>query len=281
MGQAVIDFLPTILALALTGAIAGFGAGMFGIGGGAIIVPALFYTFKFLGYDASVITHMAVATSSAVIIINAIRSVQSHHKLGNVDWVLLWPQNPFLSYALWIGLGSFAASFLLAPRLSGEALTMLFAVLAGLMSLQFIFGRPDWTLRRSVPGGVSRPIVGSLVGSLSALIGIGGGSLTVPLMSMCAVPIHKAIGTASGFGFVIALPATIGYIISGWSVPLRAPLSLGYVNGPAFICIILSSLFFIPIGARLASRLPQKKLKRVFGIFLLCVTVNMARSIFF
>lgn len=269
---------PMITALAIAGAIAGFGAGLFGIGGGAVMVPALYYTFLFLGYDASTVTHMAVATSAAVIIINALRAVRSHDKLGHVDWGLLWPKNPLKSYALWIGLGAFIASLMIAPRLSGRSLTLLFAALAGLISLQFIFGRPNWRLRETIPGGAAPPFVGGSVGVLSALIGIGGGSLTVPLMSICGMKIHRAIGTASGFGFAIALPATAGYVISGWAAPLRAPASLGYVNIPGFIFMTLTAFLTIPMGAKLAGRLPQDRLKRIFGLCLLLVAINMARK---
>ena len=277
----IIDFWPMMLALAFTGALAGFGAGMFGIGGGAIIVPALYYAFTALGYDPSTLTHVAVATSTAVIIFNAIRSVRSHHALGNVDWPLLWPKNPFKSYAIWIAAGAFFTSLFLAPRLSGQHLTIIFAGLAALISLQFIFGRPNWALRGTVPTGPAQPLVGGGVGVLSALIGIGGGSLTVPLMSMCGMNIHRAIGTASGFGFAIALPATIGYIISGRGVPLRAPFSLGYVNIPAFIFVTLAAFLFIPLGAKLASRLPQAALKKSFGVLLFVVALNMAREVLF
>lgn len=279
MVDVIIDLWPMMVALAFTGALAGFGAGMFGIGGGAIIVPALYYSFTALGYDPSTLTHMAVATSAAVIIVNAIRSVSSHHQLGNVDWPLLWPKNPFKSYAIWIAAGAFLASLFLAPRLSGQHLTIIFAGLAALISLQFIFGRPNWSLRDRVPGGPAQPLVGGTVGILSALIGIGGGSLTVPLMSMCGVKIHRAIGTASGFGLAIALPGTIGYVISGWRVPLRAPFSLGYVNIPAFIFVTLAAFLFIPLGAKLASRLPQTALKKCFGVLLLAVALNMVREV--
>ena len=167
---------------------------------------------------------------------------------------------------------------MIAPRLSGQNLTALFAGLAGIIALQFIFGRPNWQVRDNVPGGAARPIIGGSVGVLSALIGIGGGSLTVPLMSICGMPIHRAIGTASGFGFAIALPATLGYILSGWSVDLRAPFSLGYVNLPGFIFITAAAFLCVPFGAKLADNLPQARLKRIFGICLLLVAINMARK---
>ncbi|MGB0906722.1 MAG: sulfite exporter TauE/SafE family protein, partial [Maricaulaceae bacterium] len=181
------------LSLAAVGALAGFAAGMFGIGGGAVMVPALFFTFTSLGYSPDVTMHMAVGTSAAVIVVNAVRSVRSHNKHGAVDWDLLWPRNPLASYALWIGLGSLLAALLIAPHVSGQDLTILFAIVSGIISLQFIFGRPEWKLRDTVPGGAARPVAGSLIGGLSSLMGIGGGSIMVPLMSICGVPIHRAV----------------------------------------------------------------------------------------
>lgn len=269
-----------LIVLSVTGALAGLGSGLFGIGGGAIIVPALYFAYSYLGFDPSTLTHTAVATSAAVIIVNSFRSVRAHNKLGNVDWELLWPSPPWNSYALWIGVGAFVASVYIAPKLSGQALTMIFGGLALLISLQFIFGRPSWHLRSDVPGGAARPTVGTTVGVLSALIGIGGGSLTVPLQALCAVPIHRAIGTASGFGLAIGVPATIGYVISGWGVPDRAPFTLGYVNIPSFVLLTLAAFFCVPLGAKLANSLPQATLKRIFGICLFFVALNMARKSF-
>lgn len=272
------QYFPLIITLLGVGALAGLSAGLFGIGGGAVMVPALFFAFDALGVPQAVVMHSAVATSSAIIIVNAIRSTRSHHKHGAVDWDLLWPKNPFFSYAFWIGLGSFLAAIWLAPRLSGQFLTVLFAGVASIVALQFIFGRPDWKLRDSVPGGVTRPVVGGTVGILSSLMGIGGGSLTVPLMSICGVPIHRAIATASGFGFAIALPATIGFIISGMGVAGRPAFSFGYVNALGFTLIAAIAFFTIPIGAKLAHSMSQKKLKMIFGICLLLVAINMARK---
>lgn len=277
----VAQYLPLILTLLAVGALAGLSAGLFGIGGGAVMVPALYFAFDALGVPESVVMHSAVATSTAIIIINAIRSTRSHHQHGAVDWDLLWPKNPLLSYALWIGIGAFIAAIWLAPKMSGQALTILFAVVAGLISLQFIFGRPDWKLRDTVPGGLARPIVGGGVGALSSLMGIGGGSLTVPLMSICGVPIHRAVATASGFGLAIALPATIGFIISGWEVAGRPAFSLGYVNMLGFTLVATMAFLTIPLGAKLAHSMSQRKLKMIFGICLLLVAANMARKALF
>jgi len=276
--EALWQYLPLILTLLAVGGLSGLSAGLFGIGGGSVMVPALYFAFKALGVSDDVVTHCAVATSSAIIIVNSVRSVYSHHGHKAVDWDLLWPRQFWKSYAIWIGLGSFVAALWIAPRLSGQALTVLFACVASLVALQFIFGRPDWKLLDEVPGGMARPVVGGGVGVLSSLMGIGGGSLTVPLMSLCSVPIHRAVGTASGFGLAIALPATIGFIISGWNMAGRPAFSLGYVNGLGFALIAMTAYLTIPLGSRLAHSLSQKRLKLIFGICLLFVAANMARK---
>ena len=170
-----------------------------------------------------------------------------------------------------------AASWI-APKLSGDVLTALFAAIAFFVALQFIFGRPDFVVRDTVPGGAAPPIVGSAVGGLSALMGIGGGSLSVPLLSLCNVPIHRAIGTASGFGLAIAVPATVGFIFSGWDVSGRPALSLGYVNLAGFAIIAGVSLFFVPLGVKSAHALDSEKLKQIFGICLMLVALNMLRE---
>jgi len=281
VGELIAQYAPLVLTLLAVGALAGVSAGLFGIGGGAVMVPALYFAFDALGMPQDVVMHSAVATSSAIIIVNAIRSVRSHHQHGAVDWDLLWPKKPLKSYALWIGLGAFLAAIWLAPNMSGKALTVLFAVVASVVALQFIFGRPDWRIRDSVPGGLARPLVGGGVGVLSSLMGIGGGSLTVPLMSICGVPIHKAVATASGFGLAIALPATIGFIISGLGVEGRPAFSLGYVNLLGFALIASIAFLTVPLGAKLAHSMSQRRLKFIFGICLLLVAANMARKALF
>jgi uncharacterized membrane protein YfcA len=273
--------LALFAALFCVAIIAGFFAGLFGIGGGAIMVPALHYTFKALGVTDLVVMHCAVATSAAVIIVNSYRSVKKHHSKGAVDMSILWPRQFWRSYALWIGIGSFFAAWFIAPRLSAQVLTLLFAVIAMLVALQFIFGRPNFIVRQSVPGGFAPPFVGGAVGGLSALMGIGGGSLSVPLLSLCNVPIHRAIGTASGFGLAIAIPATIGFIVSGSGVSGRPVLSLGYVNAVGFAVIATIAALMVPLGVKAAHSMDGNRLKQIFGICLLLVALNMVREILF
>lgn len=272
------DLLPLITLLLGVGALAGFTAGLFGIGGGAVMVPALFFAFTAIGVAPEVVMHCAVATSASVIIVNGYRSTRSHMARDSVDMGLLWPEAWWLSYALWIGIGSFVAAVWLAPRLSSDALTLIFALVALIVAAQFIIGRPDFILRDSVPGGIAPPIVGSSVGALSAIMGIGGGSISVPLLTLCGVPVHRAVGTAAGFGLAIAIPATLGFIVSGWGLLGRPALSLGYVNLAGFALIVASAWFMVPLGTALAHRLEAVPLRRIFGVCLAAVALNMARK---
>ncbi len=270
--------LPLVALLLGVGALAGFTAGLFGIGGGAVMVPALFYAFTAFGVDPDVIMHCAVATSASVIIVNGYRSTRSHLARGSVDMDLLWPRAWWRSYGLWIGVGSFVGAWWLAPRLGSDMLTLIFAVVAFIVALQFVIGRPDFTLRETVPGGAAPPLVGGSVGALSAIMGIGGGSLSVPLLTLCGVPVHRAVGTAAGFGLAIAVPATAGFVLSGWDVAGRPPLSLGYVNLAGFAVIVASAWFTVPLGTVAAHRLKAVPLRRIFGICLALVALNMARK---
>lgn len=275
MDPQLLTFAATLL---VTGIVTGYAAGLFGIGGGSIMVPVLFFVFSFLGVPKEILMHCAVATSSAVIIIGSLRSVRTHHQHGAVDWDLLWPGNPLKSWGLWIGISALFASGYLGTILSGNQLSLIFGVVAFVISLQFIFGRPNWRLKDNVPGGAALPIGGGSIGIISSLMGIGGGALSVSLMLMCAVPIKRAIATASGIGAFISIPATIGWIISGWGVEGRPEFSLGYVNIVGFLFITASLIFVVPYGARATHKMDQEKLRKVFGVFLLLVAINMMRQ---
>jgi uncharacterized membrane protein YfcA len=266
------------IALCFVGAAAGFSAGLLGIGGGAIIVPALYYMFGALGYSPDVIMHGAVATSAATIIVTSLRSAHGHNKHGAVDWNLIWPGNPLKSWGVWIGLGALLAALIIARYISGTTLTFIFGGAISLVALQFIFGRPDWRLADEVPGGLAPPIVGTVLGSLTALMGIGAGSFGVTLMVLCGKKIHRAIGTAAAIGFFIAVPATVGYILSGWGVDGRPPFSLGYVNLLGFVVVAITSFLFIPLGVKTAHSMSQGRMRLIFGVCLLLVALNMIRK---
>ncbi len=272
------ELLTLLAALMAVGALAGFAAGLFGIGGGAVMVPILAFVFTALGYPGATIMHCAVATSSAVIIVSSIRSVRAHNARGAVDWDVLWPNPLYKSWGLWIGAGALLASGVLARYISGRQLELIFGAVMILIALQFIFGRPDKTLRTGLPGGVALPSAGGAIGALSALMGIGGGAICVSLMVLCGRSIHRAIGTASGIGMFISIPATAGFILSGQGISGRPPLSLGYVSLPGFAAMAVMALIFVPLGAKTAHSTPQKPLKIIFGIFLLAVSLNMIRK---
>ena len=252
--------------LALVGAFAGVLAGLLGVGGGIVLVPAFFYVFRALGFDAPDIMQVCVATSLATIVVTSVRSVQSHNRKGAVDWEILRGWAPFIAVGAVIGM-------LTASVLNGEALQAIFAVLAMTVALYMGIGRKDWRLADAMPGTAGRAIYGPSIGFLSVLMGIGGGSFGVPFMSLHGVAIHRAVATAAGFGLAIAVPSVIGFLL----VPVDGapPYTLGSVNGPAFLIIVAMTLLTAPVGANLAHRLDPGPLKRIFALFLFLVAVNM------
>ncbi|MEM0986481.1 MAG: sulfite exporter TauE/SafE family protein [Pseudomonadota bacterium] len=262
---------PLLAALAAAGLVAGLSAGLFGIGGGAVIVPVLFLLLSGMGYDGSAM-HVAVATSLATIIVTSARSASAHHRKGAVDWAVI------RGWAPWIGLGA-AAGMLVAGAVPGDVLTMIFGVMAMLLAAQLFFGRPTWRLADDMPGGFGRAGFGTAVGGLSALMGIGGGTFGVSLMTVCGRTIHQAVATAAGFGVAIGLPAAIAAIYTGWNVEGRPPGSLGYVSVPAFLLISVFTVTMAPVGAALAHRLEAGKLRKAFGVLLALVALRMLYSV--
>jgi len=267
-----MSFLPFIAALLAVGACAGLIAGLFGIGGGVIMVPALYYVLTALGYGEHAM-HAAVGTSLMVIVATSLRSVAAHAEKGAVDFQVLKTWTP------WIVVGALAGSAVadLAP---GRALTGLFGAVALLLSAQFFFGRPDWTLAKDMPGQPLRGLLGGFIGVLSALMGIGGGVFGVTLMTVCGKSMHTAVATAAGFGVAIGLPGAVGFMIAGLDETGRAPFSLGYVNLAAFVILAGAAVFLAPVGANLAHSLNAKRLKQIFAIGLLVMALNMLREAF-
>lgn len=267
------ELIPFLLALLAAGAAAGLIAGLFGIGGGVIMVPAMFYALSALGYGEHAM-HTAVGTSLAVIIATSARSVTAHARRGAVDFQVLRTWSP------WIILGALSGSAIagIAP---GRALTGLFGVVALLLSLQFFFGRPERVLSRDLPGLPLRGLLGGVIGVLSSLMGIGGGVFGVTLLTLCNRPIHQAVATAAGFGVAIGVPGALGFIAAGWSEPARAPLSLGYVSMPGFVILAGAAVGLAPVGARLAHALPAARLRKAFAVGLAVVAFNMLREAFF
>lgn len=252
------------------GALAGVLAGLLGVGGGIVLVPAFYYVFAGLGYDGPQLMQICLATSLATIIVTSLRSVHSHNKKGAVDWGIL------RTWARGIAIGA-AIGVTVVAQLRTPVLQAIFGGLAIVVALYMGLGRSDWRLAPAMPTGVRRALYSPLVGVLSVMMGIGGGSFGVPLMALHNVPMHRAVATAAGFGVLIAVPSVIGFLLFD---PVQAvpPLTVGAVNIPAFLLVISMTLMTAPLGARLAHAMDPKPLKRVFAAFLLLVALNMLRK---
>ena len=259
-----------LLSLAGAGLFAGLVAGLFGIGGGAVIVPVLYFLLSGLGFDETA-QHVAVATSLATIIATSSRSVMAHDQHGAVDWSVLKGWSP------WIVMGALVG-MVLAGFMSGRALTAVFGSVALVIAVQFFFGRPDWRLADEMATGPVRIGLGGAMGGLSALMGIGGGTFGVSLMTMSGREMHQAVGTASGFGVAIGVPGAIAAVLTGWGKAGLPPGSLGYVNVPAFLLIGVLTVTMAPVGATLAHRLDGAVLKKWFGVLLAIVAARMLYS---
>jgi uncharacterized membrane protein YfcA len=262
-----------VVGLVVAGLAAGFVGGLFGIGGGIVIVPALYFVFTALGVDEAVRMHVAVGTSLSTIISTSWRSLSTHMKAGAVDVDVLKSWTP------WISLGAIAGAAV-AGFANTEVLLIIFGGGLLLIAAQMGFASPNWRLFSDLPRGVARALIAGAQGMLSALMGIGGGAIGVTVMTLCGRPIHQAVATASGFGAAIAIPASIGYVIAGWGREGLPPWSLGFVSVPGFVFLALLTAITAPIGARLAHRLPQLTLKRAFAIALAVIAINMLREAF-
>lgn len=251
------------------GVVAGLIAGLFGVGGGVVIVPALFYAFTALGVGGEADLHVAVGTSLTVIVATSLRSLNAHRKHGAVDEAVLKSWSP------WIALGA-AAGALVAGVVSRQGLAIVYVVAVLLVAANMGFGSEDRPLRRELPTGWWRGGIGTALGLLSALMGVGGGGLGGMLMTLCGRPIHQAVATASGFGLAIGVPAALGFVIVGWASEGRPPLSLGYVNLPAALVMGGVTAVVAPWGARLAHRLDRKTLRRAFAAFLALTALSVA-----
>ena len=270
--MADIGLLMQMLVLLLfIGAVAGVLAGLLGVGGGIVLVPAFFYAFQTLGYDGDALMRMCVATSLATIIVTSLRSVMSHNKKGAVDWAIL------RGWAPGIVLGALIGTAVVA-QLRSEALQIIFGALALTVGLYMAMGRAKWRLGTQMPQGGLRFLLSPLVGFLSVLMGIGGGSFGVPIMTLFNVPIHRAVATAAGFGMLIAVPAVAGFLLAPVPLAMRPPATLGSVNLVAFAVVISMTLITAPWGTRLAHAMDPAPLKRVFAVFLILVALNMLRK---
>ena len=267
----VTEAMLLIVTLLIAGAMAGLTAGLFGNGGGFVVVPALLFVFSVLGYQEEELIYIAVGTSLATIAISSFRAAVTHHKLGSVDREVLKTWGPWL--VLGVGVGVYLASLT-----DAKGLTLVFAGGVGIYSIYFLFPTLlDKYSLNHLPSGVPRASLAAFLGGFSALLGIGGGTPTVITMTLCGRSIVQAVGTATGVGFIIGLAGCLGFCLIGLahSIAIGPPGSLGFVNLPALLAISLASLITAPMGAKLAHNLEQILLKRMFGIYLIAVSVTM------
>jgi uncharacterized membrane protein YfcA len=256
------------LSLLLTGAVAGILAGLLGVGGGIVVVPVLYHLFGLLGIDESVNMHVALGTSLATIIATSIASARAHYRKGSLDFALLKSLAP----AIFIGV---VLGAVLAGMARGEVLRVIFAVFALLVAANMGLRHEAIILASHLPTGWVRQSIGVLIGGLSTVMGIGGGTLSVPILTACNYPVRMAVGTASAIGLIISLPGTIGFILSGLGVPARPPGSLGFVNLIGFALIVPTTVLLAPLGARIAHSINPSRLRIVFALFLFATAIRM------
>lgn len=269
---AILAYWPFVLGMLATGVVSGVAAGLLGIGGGAVIVPALGNALLLMGFDPDIVQHVAVGTSLAIIIPTGIMSARSHHKRGAVDMQVFRLWVPFIVTGTFIG-------GLMAGYFSGDVLRIVFAVLAFVIAANILFSFQTKLMGHLKGSAATHRTAGFVVGYLSSLMGIGGGSLTVPTLVAFGETMHKAVGTSAAIGVAIAISGTLGFLISGWGVEGTPPLSIGYINLVALVLVGVLAAFCAPLGAALAHRLDQKTLKYVFAAFLVLVGLNMLSKV--
>lgn len=271
----MLDFstlAPLAAALLLAGVAAGILAGLLGVGGGIVIVPVLFQVFGFMGLDADLRMHLAVGTSLACIIPTSISSIRSHWKRGAIDVSLLRGWSP------WVALGTISGA-LIAGLVRGPVLTGVFGTLAFVIAAHLLLTPENAHLADRPPKGPVRAGIGFVIGTVSAMAGIGGGSMTVPTLVVCNTPVRVAVGTSAAMGLIISLPGTIGFALSGWGQEGLPPLSVGYVSFLGLALITPTSILTAPIGARLAHAIPPRVLRGAFAVFLGLTAVKMYASL--
>lgn len=264
----LLNAWPIGLALIGTGIFAGLLAGLLGVGGGIVIVPVLYFLLQSFGVSAASAMVIATATSLATIVPTAMSSVRAHYRKGNVDVDIL---------KFWSGiiLVSAVAGSMIATKISGDFLTWMFGTIAVVVSLNMLFRADAPAIFGNLPGRFGQALMATSVGGLSVMIGIGGGTIGVPLLTSFNVKAHRAVGTAAAFGLLIALPGVLTLLLFGQS-PADAPVGTWrLVNIPAFLLIIPLTVMFAPVGARIGAALNQAQLKKVFAVVLFFTGTRM------
>jgi uncharacterized membrane protein YfcA len=265
------ELLPLIAILAVSGVLAGFVAGLLGVGGGIVTVPVLEYSLRFAGVPEEYRMHVAVATSLAAIIPTSISSARMHHSRGAVDWELA------KSWGVAVVLGA-ALGSVLASRAPVAVLAGVFGSVALLIAARMLL-LDHLRVARDVPRGAGGALLAACIGGVSSVMGIGGGTLTVPTLNLCGYPIHRAVGTAAFFGIFISIPGTAGYLLA--RPPVELPwATVGFVSLVGLAIIAPGSMLTAALGARVAHSLSRRRLSQAFGLFLLVVGCRMVYRAF-
>ncbi len=272
-GVPVGELVWVAIAVMAAGVITGLLAGLFGVGGGAVIVPVLFEVFRLLGVPEEVRMQLCIGTSLAIIVPTTVRSYRAHRAKGLVIQAVM--RSWAVPAVLGVAAGSVAAAF--APA---QAFELAFVVIAGVIAAKLLVGRETWVLARSLPGRAGMAGCGFLVGLASSLMGISGGSIATMIMTLYGLPIHNAVATSAGLGVPIAIAGTVGYLIAG--LPHQAllpPLSIGFVSVIGVVMIAPISSWIAPLGARFAHALPRRRLEIGFGLFLIAASLRFVVSL--
>ena len=264
----ISQWLPILLSLLAVGMIAGVLAGLLGVGGGIVMVPVLYFLFQYFNVTADTAMVVATGTSLAAIIPTSISSIRSHHRRSNVDWLLI--KRWLLFMVVGVLLGSW-----LVTRLDGRYFTLVFALIALFVAFNMLFRSNNTAWRQQLPAMPGQGLLGTVIGFLSAMVGIGGGTLGVSLLTAYNYPIHRAVGTSAAFGLLISVPGALMLLLMG-QTPADAPVAtVGYVNWLALIAIVPLSVAFAPVGVRLGAALNSHRLKQVFAVILTITALRM------
>lgn len=262
-----------LLLLIAIGVLAGFSSGLLGIGGGLIMVPGFYFGMNALGYESSAIMHVAVGTTLAAILPTGLSSAWAHWKHGAIK----------IEYLKKIGPGTFAGAMtgvFIAGHISGAGLQLIFGLAIMLVAFVMFIDPKRYTLFNNVPAAWPWMVpIGAAIGILASLMGIAGGLIVVPFLTMCRVPMHKAVGTSSIIGLTISLPAAIGFIGIGLATDVAIPFTFGYVSIPAWLIVVPFSVLTAPLGAKVAHSISVNRLRKIFAVFMVIIAARMLMAL--
>lgn len=266
--------LPILSMLLAVGAFAGIIAGLFGVGGGLILVPVILWLLQMQGFgELAQAQHIAIGSSFAVMVFTSFSSAWTQYRKQAIEWRAFRPMS--IGEIIGVALGAVIAQYL-----PNKALQIFFIVFTSIIAIRSLLGIKS-NPQRQLPSAQGLGIAAAIIGILSSWVGIGGGAMTVPYLTYCNIAVHRAIGTSAALGWPIALAGATGYAFSGQNIAALPPYSLGFIYLPAILTLAITTMLTAPLGVKLSHRLPADKLKKAFGIFLLCIVAKMIDKIFF